>query len=61
MKNLAPSYIAAIVAILFNLQGLLGLDLTSADLTATVSVLAAVVVAIRQLVNGRSTLGGMRP
>ena len=59
--NLAPSYIASVVAILFNIQGLIGLSLTSNEITGFVTVVCALVVAVRQITNGRSTVAGSRP
>lgn len=59
--NYAPSYIAAIVAVIVNLQPLLGLNFTSEMWTAAITVTLGAVIAIRQLATGRSTLRGKRP
>jgi len=58
---MAPSYIAAIVAVLFGGQSLLGLDFAPEMLTAAVTVIVGIVVAIRQIASGRSTALGSRP
>lgn len=60
-KLFAPSYLAAVVSILLNMQGMLGLEFTSDEITATITVLAGLVIAIRQVVTGRSTVLGGRP
>lgn len=58
---MAPSYIAAIVGILSAVLPMLGVDIAPESLTTTITVLSLVVVAVRQLITGRSTLGGTRP
>ena len=61
MKNIAPSYIAAVVAVLVNVQSFAGLALTSDELTTTITVVCTIVVAIRQVITGKSNLIGGRP
>jgi len=58
---MAPSYIAAIAAILVNLQGLLGLDFLPDQWVMFLTVGFGIVIAIRQILTGRSTVVGKRP
>jgi drug/metabolite transporter (DMT)-like permease len=58
---MAPSYIAGIVVVVMGVQSFLGLDFTSEQWTGAIVVLCGVVVAVRQLITGRSTLLGSRP
>ena len=57
----APSYIAAIVAILMGGQSFVGLDFVPEQWTTFLMVLMGLIVAVRQVVTGRSTLLGGRP
>lgn len=57
----APSYVAAVVSIVMGLQSLVGLDFASEQWTAFIMVCMGIVVAVRQLMTGRSTLMGSRP
>lgn len=58
---MAYSYIASIVAILMGLQSFIGLDFAPDQWTAAVTVIVGVIVAIRQIINKRSTIVGARP
>lgn len=59
--NLAPSYVASVVSIIMAFQSLIGLNFASEQWTAVIVVVCGIVVAIRQIITGRSTLGGTRP
>ena len=50
-----------LVAIFLNIQPLLNWSFTSDELTAAITVLCAVIVAVRQIVNGRTNWFGGRP
>ena len=58
---MAPSYIAAVVGIIMQVQHLVGWDFANDQWTAVVTILVSVFIAIRQLATGRATLAGMRP
>ena len=57
----APSYIASIVTVLVGLQALLGLDFTSEQWTAAITVILGLFVMVRQLITGKSNILGVRP
>ena len=61
MPVLAPSFVASAVAIIVNLQSVVGLSFTSSEWTAAITVVCGIVVVVRQVVTGRSTLWGGRP
>ena len=62
---IAPSYLAAVVAIAVQVLSFLGINVGSEELTTTITtiitVLAGLVVMYRQLTEGRSTLMGVKP
>lgn len=58
---MAPTYVSAIVGILSVVLPMLGLDIAPESLMTTITVLSLVVIAVRQVITGRSTLGGARP
>ena len=58
---MAPSYFAAIAAVLVNLQGLVGLDFLSEQWVMFLTVAFGIVIAVRQVITGRSTIVGARP
>jgi hypothetical protein len=58
---MAPSYIAGVVSIIVALQPLLGLNFLPEQWTAAIIVVSGIVVAARQIINGRSTWFGSRP
>lgn len=58
---IAPSYIASIVAVLMGLQQFFGLEFTNDQWTSSIVVISGLVVAIRQVITGRSTIVGSRP
>jgi len=57
----APSYIAAIVAVLMGVQNFLGLDFAPEEWNTALLVIVGLVVAFRQVITGRATPLGMRP
>lgn len=59
--KLAPTYIASIVGVIIGLQSMLGLDFAPEQWTAFILVLLGLFNAARQVITGRSTLGGKRP
>lgn len=59
--KIAPSYIAGIVSVLIGVQSFLGLDFAPDQWEAAIVVLVGVVVAVRQILTGRSTVLGGRP
>ena len=59
--KIAPSYISAIAIILASFLPELEAPFVEATLNSLVVVVSAVVVAVRQVINGRSTLLGGRP
>lgn len=63
--QIAPSYIAAFVAVVVNVLALSGVTVGTEDLTTTVQTLITIcsglVVMYRQITEGRSTLGGTKP
>lgn len=62
---MAPSYIVSAAAVLSQLLPLIGVSVGTEALTTTLQTLIAIgaglLVMYRQVTNGRSTLGGMRP
>ena len=58
---MAPSYIAAIVAILVGGQSILGLDFAPEQWTNAIMVLFGLLVAVRQKLTGRANWFGGRP
>ena len=62
---MAPSYIAAVVAIAVQVLAFLGINVGSEELTTTmttlITVVAGLVVVYRQLTEGRSTIMGAKP
>ena len=59
--QLAPSYISAIAMIVATFLPDLDAPFIEATLNSVIVLVGAVVVAIRQLLNGRSTLLGGKP
>ena len=59
--NIAPSYIAAIVGILAVIFPNIELDALNTTVNTIVVVGSLMVVAVRQVLTGRSTLKGQRP
>ena len=59
--NIAPSYIAAIVGILAVIFPNIELDALNTTVNTIVVVGSLIVVAVRQVLTGRSTLKGQRP
>ncbi|MDO8094417.1 MAG: hypothetical protein Q6360_13145 [Candidatus Brocadiales bacterium] len=58
--QIAPSYVAGVVAVVVSLQSILGLSFTSDQWTAAIVVVCGIVVAVRQVLNGRSSWFGVR-
>lgn len=61
MKNVAPSYIAGLVAVVMGLQSFFGFDFVAEQWTSFFLVGSGIVVAIRQLITGRANIFGGRP
>lgn len=58
---MAPSFIAAIIGILSVGLPLINVHVAPDALTTTVTVICLIVVAVRQVITGRSTTYGARP
>lgn len=58
---MAPTYITAIVTVLVNVQGLVGLHFVTDQWTAFITVSAGIYIAVRQLVTKRARVLGGRP
>lgn len=59
--KLAPSYISAIAVVLATLLPEVEAPMVEATLNNVVVIVGAIIVAVRQVMNGRSTVLGGRP